>query len=95
MTTLGTRFPYQNHNGACFNVYIFYRNNWETCVGSNIFAQFFNEDASDKELKTKASKVKEFYFGEKELNLYDDTFNNLTNLFTDPGFMYGSDLMAR
>ena len=38
-------------------------------------------------------KIKEFYFGDKPMDM--NVFENITNLFSDPGFLYGTDILVR
>lgn len=71
-----------------------YRKNWETCSAYNFLGDFSDVEY-EGQLKINADKIKEFYFGNKDINLDDETFSNLTNLYTDTSFMHGSDYMAR
>ncbi len=70
------------------------RENWTECAANNFLGKFFLKDAS--KYKDKAEKIKSFYLGDdKPVSLDGDSFQSLTELFTDPGFFYGSDLTAK
>ena len=71
----------------------YFKSNWEVCAGVSFLDEFFINGPIDKNIKTKAQKVKEFYFANNELRLDDWTFKNLTKAFTDSGFVLGTELM--
>jgi hypothetical protein len=54
-----------------------YRKNWETCSAYNFLGDFSDVEY-EGQLKINADKIKEFYFGNKDINLDDETFSNLT-----------------
>lgn len=68
-------------------------NNWYECGASNFLGVFFKEEVDPKH-KQLLDEIKTFYFGDKEISL-DQTFTNLTNLFSDPGFLYGAASTAK
>ena len=71
----------------------FLQDNWEMCVASNFIGKFFLDKPFDEKIKDKVKKITEFYFGDQKIDM--NTFENLTNLYTDPGFLYGTDVLAR
>ena len=71
----------------------FLQDNWEMCVVSNFIGKFFLDKPFDEKIKDKVKKITEFYFGDQKIDM--NTFENLTNLYTDPGFLYGTDVLAR
>ena len=56
---------------------------------------FFFGTPITEEIKSKVAKIKEEYFGNgNDINDLE-VLQNLTNSFTDSGFFYGTDKMAR
>ena len=70
----------------------YFRDNWEECFANNFLGKYFIQNL-DHETKDKVKKVKDFYFGDQPMDMR--AFENMTNLFTDPGFLYGTDVLAR
>ena len=62
------------------------------CFANNFLGKYFIQNLDD-ETKDKVKKIKEFYFGDKPMDM--NAFENITNLFSDPGFLYGTDLLVR
>lgn len=44
---------------------------------------------------TKADKIKEFYFGENGMSIDSNGMQNLTNAFSDHGYLHGTDTLAK
>ena len=80
-----------------WNVFIlvtFFRNG-EDCAANHYLGHFFFGTPITEEIKSKVAKIKEEYFGNgNDINDLE-VLQNLTNSFTDSGFFYGTDKMAR
>ena len=71
----------------------FHRDHWDVCVANNFLGKYFVKEPVNKDIKADVKKVTNFYFGDREIGM--NAFENLTNLFTDPGFLYGTDVLVR
>ena len=78
----------------CFHSCYFFRNG-EDCAANHYLGHFFFGTPITEEIKSKVAKIKEEYFGNgNDINDLE-VLQNLTNSFTDSGFFYGTDKMAR
>ena len=69
--------------------------NGEDCAANHYLGHFFFGTPITEEIKSKVAKIKEEYFGNgNDINDLE-VLQNLTNSFTDSGFFYGTDKMAR
>jgi len=72
-----------------------YFSNGEDCAANHYLGHFFFGTPITEEIKSKVAKIKEEYFGNgNDINDLE-VLQNLTNSFTDSGFFYGTDKMAR
>ena len=71
------------------------RNNWEECAANTFLGKYYLDKPLSEDLVAKAEKIKEFYFGQNEVSLGSNGLQTFTNAFTDHGFFYGTDVLAR
>jgi len=72
-----------------------YFSNGEDCAANHYLGHFFFGTPITEEIRSKVAKIKEEYFGNgNDINDLE-VLQNLTNSFTDSGFFYGTDKMAR
>ena len=79
---------------AAIDFFSIFRNG-EDCAAHHYLGHFFFGTPITEEIKSKVAKIKEEYFGNgNDINDLE-VLQNLTNSFTDSGFFYGTDKMAR
>ena len=81
---------------SCFvsDSFSIFRNDY-ICPANHFLGHFFFGNPVSEDIKTKVDVIKKQYFGNGNDVSNEDVFKNLTNAFTDSGFFYGSDQMAR
>ena len=80
-----------------FFVIIFLKNRSDyVCPANHFLGHFFNENHQiSEEVKRKVNDIKQQYFNGHVETFDDESFEGLSNAFTDSGFHYGTDQMAR
>ena len=79
---------------CCSHFFSIFRDG-EDCAANHYLGHFFFGTPITKEIQSKVAKIKEEYFGNgNDINDLE-VLQNLTNTFTDSGFFYGTDKMAR
>ena len=71
-------------------MYRFFRDNWRRCGPANLFGSV-KGDASWIDM---ADRIKNFYIENEEMDI-DKHFKNITDMFTDAMFTYGTDYTVR
>ena len=68
----------------------------DVCAANHFLGHyFFGTNEISEEIKNRINEIKQYYF-EGDIKTFDDkAFQSLSNAFTDSGFHYGTDLMAR
>ena len=67
------------------------------CHANHFLGHYFFGNQVEKEINSKIEIIKNQYFNFSDANdIFDENvFQNLTDLFTDSGFFYGCDIVAR
>ena len=72
-----------------------YRSDY-VCPVNHFLGHFFNgNDQISEEVKNKVNNIKQQYFNGDVETFDDKSFQSFSNAFTDSGFHYGTDIMAR
>lgn len=68
----------------------------DVCAANHFLGHYsFGTSEISEEIKNKINDIKQYYF-KGDIKMFDDkAFQSLSNAFTDSGFHYGTDLMAR